>query len=194
MEYLVKIITCDVDGVVLNYNDAFTSWMENKGFPVQDEHNYDYSAKFNLTFEDVCKHCDEFSNSEELGMLTPISGAVYHINKLHSLHGYRFHFITSIATDPTIVAARTRNIERHILKGAIKDITCLGFLANKKAFLEEHYSNTGHWWIEDSVTNYVDGIDVGLRGLLVDQPYNRDYNTTNRVHSWDEIYDRITTS
>lgn len=188
-----KLILCDVDGVVLNYNEAFANWMGDKGHTVLDESAYDFNTKFGLTDDQVYDHCDEFSCSDEIGALRPISGAIYHINKLHVMHGYRFHFITSISAEPSIVASRIRNLEKHILKGAIKDVSCLGFLENKKAFLQEHYENTGHWWIEDSVPNYIDGIDVGLRGLLVDQPYNRSYNTDNRVHSWNEIYDRITT-
>lgn len=187
-----KLILCDVDGVLLNYNKSFADWMDAKGYGVIDPEAYNFTAKFGITDDEVYDHCDEFSNSESIGALEPISGASYYINKLFLQHGYRFHFITSISAEPNIVAARVRNIETHILKGAIKDVTCLGFLENKKAFLQEHYDNSRHWWIEDSVTNYVDGIDVGLRGLLVDHPYNRDYNTDNRVYNWEEIYARIT--
>lgn len=185
-----KLILIDVDGVTLQYNEPFQQFMNEKGYQASSLNDYDYCKIYNKPFDEILKLCEQFTHGRS--DLKPITGATYYINKLHKDYGYKFHFITSISNHPETVKARICNLKTYIQDSAIYDVTCLGTFECKYDYLKEHYVNSGLWWIEDSVTNYKDGIRLGLRSLLLDQPYNRDYNTPNRVQSWDEIYERIT--
>lgn len=188
---LNKLILIDVDGVVLNFNNSFTKWMAEHGHESLDDTSYDFCTRFNIDEDTIMEKCHAFCNSEHFSQLEPIAGAIYHINKLYSEHGYKFHFITSVSDDDAVVRSRINNLKRYIEHSAIHDITCLGPMARKFNYLHKMYGNSNHWWIEDSVPNYQDGLTVGLRSILVDQPYNQSANVDNRVYNWEEIYAQI---
>jgi len=187
-----KLILVDVDGVVLNYNSAFEDFMEKQGFPIVEHDNYDFTKKFGISDELVHSMCQDFTSSLNIENLEFIEKSSLYINKLHHEKGYKFHFITSISKDPLAVEMRTNNLLHQIMPSAIHEITCLGFLEDKYEYLFDNYRDSNCWWVEDSVTNFQSGERVGLRALLMDHPYNRYYNTPNRVYNWKEIYDRIT--
>ena len=187
----MKLILIDVDGVVLNFNNSFTKWMAEHGHESLDDTSYDFCTRFNIDEDSIMEKCAAFCGSEHFNQLEPIAGAIYHINKLHSEHGYKFHFITSVSDNEAVVRSRINNLKRYIEHSAIHDITCLGPMARKFNYLHKMYGNSNHWWIEDSVPNYQDGLTVGLRSILVDQPYNQSANVDNRVYNWEEIYAQI---
>ena len=186
-----KLILCDVDGVVLNYNSAFEKWMSKSGIDVILHDEYDFTKKYGISNDMVHSYCQDFTSSLNIQNLEFIEDSFKYINKLYEQKGYKFHFITSISKEPPAVWARTKNLLQQISLDAIHEVTCLGFLEDKYQYLYDNYNGSNNWWIEDSVPNFISGEKVGLRSLLIDHPYNRDYNTPNRVTSWKEIYDRI---
>jgi uncharacterized HAD superfamily protein len=73
-------------------------------------------------------------------------------------------------------------------EGVFKSLHVLPLHANKTIELEK-YKDSGLFWIEDKPSNAELGINLGLQPLLMDAPYNKDYNgAVRRVNNWKEIY------
>ena len=47
------------------------------------------------------------------------------------------------------------------------------------------------WWLEDHLGNFHLGNDLGLDSLLIDQHYNRQFETNSRVYNWEHIYNTV---
>jgi len=63
---------------------------------------------------------------------------------------------------------------------------------SKMDFLREHYSNIDAWWIEDRADHADAGARVGLKTILVDYPYNKDYQgPVKRATDWRQIYNIV---
>ena len=69
-----KIIVTDVDGVLLNWEDAFQIWMEHQGFEKVKKHKFIYNAaeQFGLSIEDGKKWVRIFNQSAAIGFLPPL--------------------------------------------------------------------------------------------------------------------------
>ena len=65
----------------------------------------------------------------------------------------------------------------------------LGTGADKDSALAE-FHNTGLYWVEDKPNNAVAGLKYGLKPILIDHPYNRDFNHPDiiRVNNWKDIH------
>ena len=48
VEQVKKIIVCDVDGVLLNWEDAFQVWMEHQGFERIKGHQFIYLSLIHI--------------------------------------------------------------------------------------------------------------------------------------------------
>mgnify|MGYP001056435982 CR=1 FL=1 len=53
----------------------------------------------------------------------------------------------------------------------------------------KEFKDTGLYWVEDKWQNAVDGLDVGLKPLLIDHLYNRTFKKRGikRVKNWKQI-------
>ena len=65
------------------------------------------------------------------------------------------------------------------------------FTKGKEEYLLDRYSGKNYYWIEDSISHAESGLRVGLRGLLMDHPYNQKWDGP-RVKNWKEVYEIIT--
>ena len=52
------------------------------------------------------------------------------------------------------------------------------------------FHGTGLWWVEDKPENAEAGLKFGLKSMLYDHLYNKEYNNPNvkRVSNWEHIY------
>ena len=93
-----KIIVCDVDGVLLNWEDAFQVWMEHQGFKKVKGHQFIYNAaeQFGLSKTEGKKWVRLFNQSAAIGFLPPLRDAQEVLSLLHNNYGYRFVVCTSI--------------------------------------------------------------------------------------------------
>lgn len=189
-----NVIVIDADGVVLYWEHGFHMWMVSNGYKAVNSGFYSVEEKYDISREKADMLVDSFNESAALKRLPPIKDAIKYVRKLHEEHGYVFHCITAIPNTRDMYEARLENIENLFGKTAFERITLCGHSSNKKELLKE-YEGTGCFWIEDVPKNLEYGVGYGMKGLLMDRHYNKDYwcdvNKIHRVHNWKEIYSHI---
>ena len=192
---LDKVILVDCDGVILDWEYAFSVWMEEHGFSNVNgyQFEYDIGRRYGIDQEQGRKLIKIFNESAAIGFLPPLRDAMYYIKRLHEEHGYVFHCITSLSTDANAKKLREMNLKKLFGKTAFVQVTCLETGADKDAALEP-YRDTGLWWIEDKPENAEAGYRAGLRSLLVEHGHNMHHyhEGITTVKNWKEIYQLIT--
>ena len=99
-----KIILTDVDGVLLNWEYAFVTWMEEHGYKMIENGNFIYNIKkrFNLESNNKGhKLIRQFNESATIGYLPALRDSQHYVKLLGNL-GYKFHVITSLSKNPLI--------------------------------------------------------------------------------------------
>ena len=192
-----KVILTDCDGVLLDWNTAFTDWMKQRGFiPLHNaDKHYDVSRKFGIQKAVGKQQVEIFNQSAWMGYLKAFRDSVYYVKLLHELHGYRFHVITSMHTDKYASRLREMNLKRLFGETVFERFTILGCGDDKDEALAE-YRGTNYFWIEDKPENAVAGTKQGLRSLLIEHDHNLDHwsGDTLTVRTWKEIYDMVIVS
>ena len=192
-----KIILTDADGVLLDWEFAFSVWMEQHGFQKQEDwqFKYDVGKRYGIEKEQAKKLIKMFNESAHMGFLPPLRDAMYYVKRLHEEYGYVFHCITSMSSDENAQELRKMNLRKLFGRTAFTKFIILETGADKDEVLEQ-YRDKGYWWIEDKITNCVAGHNVGLKPLLMEHGHNMDYEHTEipRVKNWKEVFERITGS
>ena len=190
-----KIILTDCDGVVLDWEEGFSVWMEHHGHNTVEGYQYMYNIgdRYGVSKEQGSKMVKVFNESAAIGFLPPLRDAQYFVKKLHEQHQYKFIAITSLSLDPYAKELRERNLNK-LFGDAFIDVVCLDTGADKDEILVEYGAKyPGNYWIEDKPENLNAGIDVGLNGILIEHGHNMDYTgDANIVKNWNEIYNLIT--
>ncbi len=190
-----KIILTDIDGVILDWEEGFSVWMEHHGHNKTEGYQYVYSIgdRYGLTREQGNKLVKQFNESAAIGFLPPLRDAQFFVKKLHEQHQYKFIAITSLSLDPYAKYLRERNLKK-LMGDAFIEVVCLDTGADKDEILAEYGAKyPGNYWIEDKPENVNWGIDAGLNGILIEHGHNMDYTGhANVVKDWKEIYDIIT--
>lgn len=198
MDNKEKIILTDADGCLFNWNCSFNEFMVDSGYAVVpgEEENYSVRKRFGITEDIKMDFIKEFNHSDRIRNLPPHADAVEHVTKLHD-EGYRFICITSLSEKPSAHTYREENL-RDIFGGAIDELHCLRIGVHKGEKLKE-WKNSNFFWIEDHVSNAVAGAKLGLRAIVIDHVYNKNYNLedhllharTSEDTPWADIYELI---
>lgn len=192
-----KLILVDADGVLLFWQDAFDKWMIKKGYAPIDGHTatYHITEQFSVDRKHAWELVHQFNNSAAMGYLPALRDSVKYVNKLYFEHGYTFHVITSVSDDEYAKRLRTMNLYDLFGAEMFDEITCLATGADKDEALEQ-YRGSGLYWVEDRIENAVLGAEIGLKSLLVEHDYNKDFihPGVTKVKSWADIYNIITTT
>lgn len=186
MVQMKKILT-DCDGVLLEWESAFHSWMEAKGY-VQVEHGiYELDLMYNITKSEKRNVVREFNESAWISSLPVFRDARSGVARLVDA-GYSFDCITSLSTDPYAKKLRWQNLRSHFGDDAFDELICLDTGADKDEALAK-YKDSGLWWIEDKPENCDAGLRAGLRPILIDHLHNQWYNDSRvvRVKTWSEL-------
>ena len=191
-----KIILTDCDGVLLNWEYAFCTWMEQHGYTQIENgnHYYDLGERFNITRTEAKQRVKIFNESAAIGFLPALRDAMYYVKRLHEEHGYEFHCITSLSLDPSAYQLRKMNLEKLFGPTAFTKLICLDTGADKDTNLAE-YQDTGLYWIEDKYENAVAGLKAGLRPILVEHGFNMNEPLRFgmfKAKNWREIYAHVT--
>lgn len=185
-----KIILTDVDGVLLDWEKGFNSWVKEKGFVAKNatEKVYDISHRLGVSKEKGMKLVEEFNHCLQQGMLEPIRNAVYYVRKMYQ-EGWRFVAITALSEAEHAKALRLHNLENVFGKGIFKELVCLPTAGDKTEALSR-YKNSGLIWIEDKFENAVLGEKLGLFSVLIKHPHNS-YQDSNIpcVDCWESVYE-----
>lgn len=192
---LDKLILTDADGVLLDWEFAFNTWMQEHGFEevIDSKLNYDMAIRYNIPREQVVKLIRIFNESAAIGFLPAQRDATYYVKRLVEEHGYRFHCITSLSLDPNAQRLREMNLKKIFGDQAFEKIICLDTGAPKDEILED-YQGSGLLWIEDKWENALTGYDYGLKPILVEHGHNMDksHPGITTVKNWKQIYELVT--
>ena len=191
-----KVILTDADGVLLNWEYAFTCWMEQHGHTQVENANflYDIGKRFGLESNNMGHRLvKQFNESAAIGFLPALRDAVYYVKRLHEEHGYTFRCITSLSLDKNAYKLRKMNLEKLFGETAFEELVCLGTGADKDEALEQ-YRDSGLYWIEDKLSNAVCGQDLGLKAILIEHGFNMNDELPEgmiKVVNWKGIYDHV---
>jgi hypothetical protein len=190
-----NLILSDADGVLLDWEWAFTVWMQEKGYTIADGHKKTYNLHHwftDLELPEARKLIIQFNESAAIGFLPAFRDSMFYVKRLYEEHGYKFRVITSLSLDANAGRLRDMNL-RKLFGDAIDSVVCLDTGADKDEALAP-YKGTGLYWIEDKPSNADLGLELGLKSLLVEHGHNMHHDNANLpvVKSWKEIYDIIT--
>ena len=191
-----KLILTDADGVLLDWEWAFSVWMRERGYTISEgaKKSYYLHHHYNeLEAKDAKRIVKTFNESAAIGFLPALRDATYYVKRLHEEHGYQFRVITSLSLDRDAQRLRDMNL-RKIFGDAIEEVICLGTGADKDEALAP-YKDSGMWWIEDKPQNADVGYKLGLKSILVEHGHNMHHECPYPVvKNWEEVYNIITVS
>jgi FMN phosphatase YigB (HAD superfamily) len=189
-----SVILVDCDGVLLNWEYAFSIWMETHGFEQVPGSGFDYDIgqRYNIDREQGSKLIKIFNESAAIGFLPPLRDAMFYVKRLHEEQGYVFHCITSLSSDPAAGKLREMNLNKLFGDTAFEVVTCLPTAADKKEALSK-YAGSGCYWVEDLPKNAEVGLELGLRSILMEHGHNMHYfhQDIPLVKNWKEVYELI---
>ena len=202
-----NIILVDCDGVLCDWEYAFNSWMQYKGYELKDPYAYGSGKKFGLSYDVGKAFTREFNDSAAIAFLPQLRDSVYYVKRLYKMHGYRFRVITSLSNNIHAQKLRTQNLNYLFGEKVFDSYTYLGCGDDKDEALEP-YRNSECYWIEDKIKNAILGQNLGLNSILVGHSHNanytkipkdqisyvnsRNYTKIPRYSTWKEIYHHIT--
>lgn len=195
MKYNKKVILTDADGVLLNWEYAFSCWMEQHGHTLVPDANllYDIGERFGVTKETSKQLVKQFNESAAIGFLPALRDAMYYVKRLHEEHGFVFRCITSLSLDPNAKKLRQMNLEKLFGSTAFEELVCLDTGADKDDALAP-YKDSGLYWIEDKMENAMCGLNLGLKPILIEHGFNMNDDVPNgmkKVTDWKELYNYI---
>jgi len=191
-----KYIITDIDGVVLDWEEGFSVWMEHHGHEKVEGYQFKYNIgdRYGMTYEQGSKMVKQFNESAAIGFLPPLRDAQYFIKKLHEQHRYKFVALTSLSLDPYAKALRERNLKK-LMGDAFERVICLDTGADKDEDLKELASKKKYancFWIEDKPENMHAGVKVGFKGILMEHGHNMNIKVDGFVaKNWEGIYNHI---
>ena len=186
-----NIVFVDCDGVLCDWEYSFTQWMNHKGYPTIHTSEYSVGKRFGISKQAGSTLVNEFNESAAIAFLPPLRDAVYYMKRLHMLHGYKFHCITSLSENRYAQALRTQNLNLLFGENIWDDYIYLGCGADKTETLAK-YEGTECFWVEDKPENAEVGKSFGLNSILVAHEHNNYYKgDIPRYWKWKEIYQHI---
>lgn len=193
-----KIILTDADGCLFNWNEAFNNFMQENGYDAIPEEvdNYSVQARFGIEADVKMGLIKKFNHSNRIANLEPYADAKEYVDKLNA-EGYKFIVITSLSEKPSAYDHRAANL-KECFGDAIIGLHCLRIGVHKGEKLKQ-WQGTNQFWIEDHVENAAAGAKLGLRSIVIDHPYNVDYDHHDHLHyartsketPWADIYEII---
>lgn len=189
-----KLILADADGVLCDWEWAFSCYMQEKGYTFTEEHKKSYALHHwftDLEPVEAKKLIIQFNESAAIGFLPAFRDSMYYVKRLYEEHGYKFRVITSLSLDQNAGKLREMNL-RKLFGDAIESVVCLDTGADKDDALEP-YRDSGLFWIEDKPLNADVGHNLGLKAILVEHGHNMHHKPVYPVvKNWKEIYEIIT--
>ena len=189
-----NVILTDVDGVLLNWEYAFDTWMQTHGHSKIEggQFKYNIGKRYNISDAQGRQLIKYFNESAAIGFLPPLRDAMYYVKKLHEQHGFVFHAITSLSLDKNAVHLREMNLKKLFGETVFERIVCLDTGADKDDALLP-YKDSGLYWVEDKIANCETGTKLGLSSLLMEHGHNMDFEhpEISRVKNWREVYDIV---
>jgi hypothetical protein len=190
-----RLILTDCDGVLMNWEYAFSVWMKKMGYTTQvnstESSTYDMALRYGIDSKEKDLLIRHFNTSSAIGYLPPLRDAMYYMDLLHRKHGYVFHMITSLSLDPMAQDLRESNTRKLFGDTAFEKFIYTDCGENKDEVLAP-YKDSGLYWLEDKIENAQLGLDLGLESILIEHSYNMNSEICPKMKNWSQIYEYIT--
>ena len=189
-----KVILTDCDGVLLDWEEGFSVWMEHHGHELVEGYQfmYEMNERYGITKDQARKLIKTFNESAAIGFLPPLRDSQYYVKLLAEKHQFKFVVLTSLSLDPYAKELRIRNLNK-IFGDCFIDVICLDTGADKNiALFELATKYPGNFWIEDKPENVMAGVDAGFKGILIEHGHNMDFQDTFVAKKWEDIYNLVT--
>ena len=189
-----KYIITDCDGVLLDWEEGFSVWMEHHGHELVEGYQfmYEMNERYGITKDQARKLIKTFNESAAIGFLPPLRDSQYYVKMLAEKHQFKFVVLTSLSLDPYAKELRIRNLNK-IFGDCFIDVICLDTGADKNiALFELATKYPGNFWIEDKPENVMAGVDAGFKGILIEHGHNMDFQDTFVAKKWEDIYNLVT--
>lgn len=193
-----KVILTDIDGVMLDWEQAFHHWIVDQGHILDSRgmSEWDIDIRYGLSQDQGRRMVEIFNQSAVIGFLPAFRDAQHYVSRLVA-EGYRFIAITSMGTDPYAVKLRKRNLEELFGRDAFLNIHCLPIQADKREILEYYRKDyQGAVWIEDKPENADLGARLHYDAILMEHQHNRHadgaFTGVTMMSDWKTIYEYIT--
>lgn len=169
-DHLSDLVILDVDEVLLSWAAGFRSYLLRTG------HDVDPAGPFAFDMvdwigvrseEDVQALIRQFNASPHFADLPPCPGAIDLVQDLVAT-GHRLHVITSCSADPRVALMRQENL-RAVFGDVFEEVSCIPIHASK---VPELSRRPPALWIDDRLSNVLDGIGAGHHGMMVASPQN----------------------
>jgi hypothetical protein len=145
--------------------------------------------RFGVSKDTIRQEIREFNRSAWMGTQRPMLESQTWV-KLLAAEGWTFVPITSQTSDIPAQCLRKKRLGELFGDHIFMNYHILGTGANKDSALSE-FHDTGLYWVEDKPKNALAGLNYGLKPILIDHPYNRDFNHPEiiRVNNWKQIHE-----
>ena len=173
-----KLILLDVDGVLLQWTQAFERFVyEITGdFLVVDDSTYDLAKRYPESEIDPVVLCNAFNKSIQGNNLAPFEDAIKGVTHLKE-SGYEMHIITKWKFDQydhTYYQARIKNLENLFGVGTFLKVINVPFDEIKSEYINKHYANKEVILIDDNPQSF-EYLSPNVKRVLVINPSNREY-------------------
>lgn len=187
-----KRIIVDCDGVLLDWCYAFDVWMFEQGYNkvLDRQSSYDQSYRYRIPKEQANRQIRNFNESGCVGFIPAYKDSVEYVNKLYN-NGWRFEVISCLDKDKYAQGLREKNL-LHLFGSVFDFIDCsLDYTYGKYDYLFKRYNGKNHYWIEDSISHANSGKEIGLKSVIMDHEYNKEWQGL-RVKNWKDVYWMVT--
>ena len=193
-----KVIVTDCDGVLLDWEEGFTVWMEHNGHDMAEGGKllYNIGDRYKMANDKGKQLVKQFNQSAAMGFLPPLRDAQYYVKLLSEKHQYKFVVLTSLSLDPYAKKLRIRNLKK-IFGDCFKEVICLDTGADKdEALAQLSKKYKGCWWIEDKPANAEAGVRAGFKSILIEHGHNMNWQFDSDIDitvakNWEAIYDTV---
>ena len=188
-----KVILTDCDGVCLDWEFGFHTWMGTQGFKMKTKGVYSVAKQYGLHQEDAKVLVEQFNSSASMGFLPPLRDSQYYIKLLAEKLGYKFVAVTSLSNDESAQKLRTCNLKKIFGNDTFIEYHYLGCGDDKDEILIELANKyEGSLWVEDKYINAEVGASVGFESLLMEHGHNLGYKGNCKiVRNCEEIYKHV---
>ena len=185
-----KIILTDCDGVCLDWEYGFHTWMQAHGHELKYKDVYSVYKQYEITIDQAKQLVRTFNESASVGFLPPLRDAQYYIKKLAEKHGYRFVAVTSLSNDPSAQKLRTCNLNKLFGNGTFIEFHYLDCGADKDDILTDlAHKYRYSIWVEDKIVNAQVGAKLKYDSIIMEHGHNMNYDGAIKiVKNWEEIY------
>lgn len=183
-------IGIDIDDTVMNTFDIIEEaaryfdkyFLENKGY--QDITKYDFHERFYWTSEEKKAFFNYFRKNKLYLKAKPKGDALYYLEKLYN-EGYEIYFLTRRKKDEKLdILSITKN---DLISKGFKFTDCYIGLSKKGEACKSLGIDV---FIDDAVIQIEDVNNYGIKTILVDNWYNKEYKGL-RAKNFQEIYNII---